>query len=44
MAINPGNPTGNVLTRKDIENIIRLSYENQMLIIADEVYQNNIYS
>lgn len=44
VAINPGNPTGNVLSRKDIENIIRLSYENKMLIIADEVYQNNIYT
>jgi alanine transaminase len=28
VAINPGNPTGNVLNRKDIENIIKLSYEN----------------
>ena len=44
VAINPGNPTGNVLSRKDIENIIRLSYENKILIIADEVYQNNIYT
>ena len=39
MVVNPGNPTGNVLTRKEIENIIKLSYENKMLIIADEVYQ-----
>jgi aspartate/methionine/tyrosine aminotransferase len=41
--INPGNPTGQVLRRADIENIIRLAHEHQMVILADEVYQNNIY-
>jgi len=43
VVINPGNPTGNVLRRKDIEGIIRLSYDNNLVIMADEVYQNNIY-
>jgi len=43
VVINPGNPTGNVLRRGDVEGIIRLSYENNMVIMADEVYQNNIY-
>jgi len=42
--VNPGNPTGNVLSRKEIENIIKLSYENKMIIINDEVYQYNIYT
>jgi len=36
--INPGNPTGNVLRRKDIQDIIKICYENQILIVADEVY------
>ena len=44
VVINPGNPTGNVLRRKDIEDIIRISYENKLVIIADEVYQENIYN
>jgi len=43
VVINPGNPTGNVLRRKDIEGIIKISYENSLIIMADEVYQNNIY-
>jgi aspartate/methionine/tyrosine aminotransferase len=44
VVINPGNPTGNVLRRKDIEDIIKISYENKLVIIADEVYQENIYN
>jgi aspartate/methionine/tyrosine aminotransferase len=36
--INPGNPTGNVLSRDDIEDIIKICYENEILILADEVY------
>lgn len=43
VVINPGNPTGNVLRRDDIEAIIRICFDNNILIIADEVYQNNIY-
>lgn len=42
--INPGNPTGQVLRRKDIEEIIHIAYEHRMVILADEVYQNNIYT
>ena len=38
VVINPGNPTGNVLKRSDIEDIIHLSYENGLVILADEVY------
>ena len=41
---NPGNPTGNVLQRKDIEDIIKICYENEIVICADEVYQSNIYT
>lgn len=43
VVINPGNPTGNVLKRENIEDIIRVSHENNLVILADEVYQNNIY-
>ena len=41
--INPGNPTGQVLSRKNIENIITFAFENHLAILADEVYQENIY-
>jgi len=43
VVINPGNPTGNVLKRHDIEEVIKVCFENQILILADEVYQENIY-
>lgn len=42
--INPGNPTGQVLSRSDLEAIINLAYQHNVVIIADEVYQNNIYT
>ena len=32
-----------MLRRHDIENIIKLAYEHRMVILADEVYQMNIY-
>ncbi len=41
--INPGNPTGSVLTRQNIEDIIKFAKNENLLIIADEVYQHNIW-
>lgn len=38
VVINPGNPTGQVLTEENISEIINICYENQILIMADEVY------
>uniref|UniRef100_A0A1B0FKH6 alanine transaminase n=1 Tax=Glossina morsitans morsitans TaxID=37546 RepID=A0A1B0FKH6_GLOMM len=43
VVINPGNPTGQVLTHNNIEEIIKFAYTNKLLIMADEVYQPNIY-
>ncbi|XP_066587698.1 alanine aminotransferase 2 [Prorops nasuta] len=43
VVINPGNPTGQVLTRANIEDIIRFAYKNHLFLLADEVYQDNIY-
>jgi len=43
VVINPGNPTGSVLTRNNIEDIIKFAKKNKLLIIADEVYQHNIW-
>jgi aspartate/methionine/tyrosine aminotransferase len=42
--INPGNPTGNVLGESDIANVIKLAEKYNMVILADEVYQDNVYS
>jgi len=41
--INPGNPTGAVLSHENIEMIIRFAKRNNLTILADEVYQENIY-
>jgi alanine transaminase len=41
--INPGNPTGAVLTRKNIGMIIRFAKRHNLAILADEVYQENVY-
>jgi aspartate/methionine/tyrosine aminotransferase len=42
--INPGNPTGNIISEENIKDIIKFCYEHKLVILADEVYQNNIYS
>ncbi|XP_076447698.1 alanine aminotransferase 2-like [Babylonia areolata] len=42
--INPGNPTGQVLTRENIENVIKFALKHNLFILADEVYQHNVYA
>ncbi|XP_062605975.1 alanine aminotransferase 1-like, partial [Saccostrea cucullata] len=41
--INPGNPTGQVLTRQNIEDVIKFAKQEKLMILADEVYQHNIW-
>ncbi|KAL7536596.1 hypothetical protein ACHAXR_007271 [Thalassiosira sp. AJA248-18] len=41
--INPGNPTGQVLDRYTLEIICIFCSENGIVLLADEVYQRNIY-
>lgn len=43
VVINPGNPTGQVLSRENIEDVIRFAHKNHLFLLADEVYQDNIY-
>ncbi len=43
VVINPGNPTGAVLTPDTIRMIIRFARRNELAIVADEVYQENVY-
>lgn len=40
---NPCNPTGVVLSEREIENIKRLAKEHNIFIISDEVYRQFIY-
>jgi len=41
--VNPGNPTGTVLTREEMGMICNLAKEHDFFIIADEVYREFIY-
>ncbi len=41
--INPGNPTGAVLDRDNVSMIIDFARKHNLAILADEVYQENVY-
>ncbi|OAD80678.1 hypothetical protein PHYBLDRAFT_184403 [Phycomyces blakesleeanus NRRL 1555(-)] len=41
--INPGNPTGQCLSEQNIREIIDFCHKERLLLLADEVYQTNIY-
>ncbi len=41
--LNPGNPTGSVLDRDNIRMLIQFAKSHDLAILADEVYQENIY-
>jgi aspartate/methionine/tyrosine aminotransferase len=43
VAINPGNPTGAILNEQSIAQVIRFAEKYGLAIIADEVYQENVY-
>lgn len=43
VVINPGNPTGQVLPRENMEEICRWAAANKVVLLADEVYQANVY-
>jgi len=44
VVINPGNPTGAVLTYDNIAMIIGFAKRHGIAILADEVYQENVYA
>ncbi len=44
VVINPGNPTGAVLSLENIRMIVRFARKHGLSIIADEVYQENVYA
>jgi aspartate/methionine/tyrosine aminotransferase len=41
--INPGNPTGSIMDRDNIAMVIRFARAHNLSILADEVYQENVY-
>eukprot|EP00210_Caulerpa_lentillifera_P002693 g2573.t1 len=41
--INPGNPTGQCMTKENLEDLIKFAKSEQLVLLADEVYQENIY-
>jgi len=43
VVINPGNPTGAVLDRASIDSMVDFAERHELLLIADEVYQENCY-
>ena len=43
VVINPGNPCGQVLTRENQEEILQFCADEGVVLMADEVYQDNIY-
>lgn len=43
VVINPGNPTGASLSRKDITDVLKVAAEEKLVVIADEVYQTNVF-
>lgn len=44
VVINPGNPTGAVLSEENIKGIIEFAGEKRLVIVADEVYQSNVFA
>lgn len=43
VVINPGNPTGASLSESDIQEVIRFAAERKLVVMADEVYQTNVF-
>jgi aspartate/methionine/tyrosine aminotransferase len=41
--INPGNPTGQVLTKEGVQEVVRFCAANGLVLMSDEVYQENVY-
>ncbi|MCG3175167.1 MAG: Methionine aminotransferase [Candidatus Omnitrophica bacterium] len=41
---NPGNPTGKVYTRQELEAIAALAIEYDVFVITDEVYEHIVYA
>ena len=43
VVINPGNPTGQVLSEDNVREVIEWCRDNGIFLMADEVYQENVH-
>ncbi len=43
VVINPNNPTGSLLSKENIAMVLTFAEKHNLSVIADEVYQENIY-
>jgi len=43
VVINPGNPTGQVLSRSSLQELVKFCSKHNLVLLADEVYQENVY-
>lgn len=43
MVTNPGNPTGIVLTKEELQTVVDVAMEHDLFIIGDEVYREFFY-
>ncbi|ETV83307.1 hypothetical protein H257_04062 [Aphanomyces astaci] len=43
VVINPGNPTGQILSEDNMRDIITFCKDEKLVLMADEVYQENVY-
>ncbi len=43
VVINPGNPTGQILSYENQVDVVKFCKEEGIALLADEVYQANIY-
>ncbi|MBF0202125.1 MAG: pyridoxal phosphate-dependent aminotransferase [Desulfamplus sp.] len=41
---SPSNPTGNVMPRETMEEIVSLAHSNEIAVISDEIYHGLVYS
>ncbi len=40
---SPGNPCGNILSRKELEQIAELAIKRDLVIVSDEIYEELVY-
>lgn len=41
--INPGNPTGQVLSKNAVQDVVQFCAKHNLVLLSDEVYQENVY-
>ncbi len=44
VVINPGNPTGAVLSAANVAEVLQFARRHDLLVLADEVYQENVWA